>query len=275
MPFGDDFKYKNSEHYFTNLDKLIEAVNEYHPEVDMFYSDPMCYLWAVHQTNRTFPYRQRDYFPLWSGFFSSRPSLKRQERTTNNLLQISKQLDALTRIPENEPFLNEGKNEIAIMTHHDAITGTSPQNTIDDYIGRLFSGLNALKQVVTRSYSSAQNPESSFSVPKQIFCDNLNISECQVSENNSEFNLIIYNPIPRPVSQWVRVPIVSDINYEVFDSNGGPIKEVHRIPISKKVISIPGRNSLAHFELVFEAHLKGLGFNTFFVRKSSKTFKIF
>ena len=270
MTFGDDFKYKNAEHYFTNLDKLMDAVKEYHPEVNMFYSNPMCYLWAVHQTNKTFPIRERDYFPLWSGFFTSRPSLKRQERMTNNLLQISKQLDAMTRIPENEPFLSEGKNEISIMTHHDAITGTSPQNTISDYIQRIFSASEALKVVVNRTYNIILPKEESIkTVPKQIFCDGLNISECYVSENNKEFTLNIYNPIGRPVSQWIRVPIVSDSNYEVIDSNGVQIKEVHRIPIAGEVLKIPGRLSAAKFELVFKANIIAMGFQTFFIRKTN------
>ena len=272
MPFGDDFKYKNAEHYFANLDKLLEAVKEYHPEVNMYYSNPMCYLWAVHQTNKTFPLRERDYFPLWSGFFTSRPSLKRQDRITNNLLQISKQLDAMTRIPENEPFLSEGKNEIGIMTHHDAITGTSPQMTVSDYIQRIFSGSEALKEVVNRTYNKLlPKEESIFSIPKQIFCDGLNVSECHVSENNEEFTLNIYNPIGRPVSQWIRVPIVSDSNYEVIDSNGVQIKEVHRIPIASEVLKIPGRVSAAKLELVFKANIIALGFQTFFIRKTDNS----
>ena len=271
IPFGDDFKFKNSEHYFENLDKLLEAVKEYHPEVNMFYSNPMCYLYAVHQTNRTFEVREKDYLPLWTGFYTSRPSLKLQDRVTNNLLQISKQLDAMTRIPENEPFINEGKNELGIMTHHDAITGTSPQWTIDDFYQRMFSASEAMKEVVNRTFDKIlPKTESIKTVPKQLFCDGLNISECHVSENNQEFSIIIYNPIGRPISQWVRLPI-SDDNHEVFDSNGVQIKDVHRIAISDKVLKIPGRQSSAKFELVFKANIVGMGFQTFFVKNSSKS----
>ncbi|CAG2104129.1 unnamed protein product [Medioppia subpectinata] len=218
MTFGDDFKYNNAEHYFANLDKLANAVNEFHPDVHMFYSNPMCYLWSVNQLNRTFEYRERDYFPLWSGFFTSRPSLKRQERSTNNLLQISKQLDSMTRIPESEPFLNEAMNEVSVLTHHDAITGTSPQKTIDDYILRLFSASDALQEVTNRMYRKLiPKQELDISLPKQIICDRLNISECHVSETSNEFTLVVYNPIGRPVSQWLRIPIPS--NNKPIDAN--------------------------------------------------------
>ncbi|CAG2108860.1 unnamed protein product, partial [Medioppia subpectinata] len=210
MTFGDDFKYNNAEHYFANLDKLANAVNEFYPDVHMFYSNPMCYLWSVNQLNLTFEYRERDYFPLWEGFFASRPSLKRQERSTNNLLQISKQLDSMTRIPESEPFLNEAQNEISVLTHHDAITGTSPQQTIDDYILRLFSASDALQELIPKQ-------ELDISFPKQIICDRLNISECYVSETSNEFTIVVYNPIGRPVSQWIRIPIFS--NNAPIDAN--------------------------------------------------------
>jgi lysosomal alpha-mannosidase len=271
MTFGDDFKYNNAEHYFANLDKLVDAVHEFYPDVNILYSNPMCYLWSVHQLNRTFEFREKDYFPLWSGFFSSRPSLKRQERSTNNLLQIAKQLDAMTRIPETEPFLEEGRNEVAVMTHHDAITGTSPQATVNDYILRLFSASAALNEVIDRMYRKlVPKQESDQSFPKQIFCDRLNISECYVSETSNEFTLIVFNPIGRPVSQWLRIPIPSNNNYEVSDSIGNKVTDIHVVPISERVLQIPGRNSSAKYELLFKANLEKLGFVTYFIKKTSK-----
>jgi len=271
MTFGDDFKFKNSEHYFSNLDKLIEAMNEFHPEVNIFYSTPSCYISTVNKLNHTFSHRDNDYFPLWTGFYTSRPSLKWQERSTNNLLQISKQLDAITRLIDGEPFLDEGRNELGILQHHDAITGTSPQFTANDYSQRLFSAYDALREVVDKAYKKLLPKQSSTQIDhKQIVCDTLNITECSVSENNQNFTLIIYNPIGRQISQWVRIPVSSDNNYEVFDSNGVKVNKTYTIPISQSVQHLQGRKSTANNELVFKADLLSVGFVTYFVRKTSK-----
>ncbi|XP_054167857.1 lysosomal alpha-mannosidase-like [Oppia nitens] len=272
ITFGDDFKYNNADHYFTNLDKLIDAVHEFHPDVNIFYSTPMCYLKAVNQLGHTFESRQKDYFPFITGFFTSRPSLKRQERSINSLLQISKQLDAITRIPEVEPFVNEGRNEIGVMTHHDAITGTSPQVTINDYISRLYSASDALSEVINRTYKKLlPKQESIKTIPKQVICDRLNISQCYVSENSNEFTLIIYNPIARPVSQWFRIPVNANDNYEVYDSNGTKVNDIHVVPVSQKLIKIPERTTSAKYELVFRGNLNAMGFVTYFVKKLGKS----
>ncbi|XP_054165688.1 lysosomal alpha-mannosidase-like [Oppia nitens] len=275
MPFGDDFRFQNADHYFSNLDKLIDAIHEFHgKDIHIFYSTPMCYLLAVNQLNRIYETRQRDYFPFWTGFFTSRPSLKRQERWTNSLLQIGKQLDAVTRLPGVDPFVNEGRNEIAVMTHHDAITGTSPQWTVNDYDQRLFSATDAIREVVDRTYEKLlplNRQSSEITVPKQIICDRLNISQCLVSETSDQLTLLIYNPMGRPVSQWFRIPVISNTSvYEMYDSTGSKVDDIHIVPVSQKVLKIPERTTTAKYEIVFRANITALGFVTYFVKKSEK-----
>jgi lysosomal alpha-mannosidase len=273
MTFGDDFQYRNAENWFSNLDKLIDAIHETHPDVHAFYSTPSCYISAVNELNHTFSVRDNDYFPYGrrSGFYTSRPSLKRQERDTNNLLQISKQLDAIARSVDSEPFVDEGRNELAILQHHDAIPGLATQSTANDFVKRLFSASEALKVVVDRAYKKLliknSKPEH-----KQIVCDTLNITECYVSENNQNFTLIIYNPIGRSIAQWIRIPVPSDDIYEIFDTNGVKVEKTYTIPISKSVQQLQGRKSLAKYELAFKANLLGVGFVTYFVKKTSNFF---
>lgn len=63
------------------------------------YSTPACYIYAVHneskglisndlKTDDFFPYASADY-AYWTGFYTSRPQLKRFERTGNNYLQVT------------------------------------------------------------------------------------------------------------------------------------------------------------------------------------------
>jgi lysosomal alpha-mannosidase len=271
MPFGQDFRYKNAERWFSNIDKLIEVIHETHPEVNIFYSTPSCYISLLNKMNHTFGNRDMDYFEERTGYYSTRPALKYQERVTNSLLQVTKQLDAITKLTDSQKYLDEGRNELAILQHHDAITGTSSQKTAEDYYKRLFNATKSCEEVVNRAYLKLLPKEdSNKTANKQIVCDTLNITECSVSENNQNFTLIIYNPIGRAISQWVRVPVNSGHNYEVFDLNGVKVNETYLIPVSQSVLNIPGRKSIAKSELTFKTHLLGVGFVTYFIRKSSK-----
>jgi len=69
-------------------------VNNY-SNVNVFYSTPSCYLKAVHDAGQTWTTKQDDFFPYasdphsyWTGFYTSRPTLKRFERLGNNFLQV-------------------------------------------------------------------------------------------------------------------------------------------------------------------------------------------
>jgi lysosomal alpha-mannosidase len=88
MPMGSDFQYQNAEHWFSNLDKLIEEILATREEVDIFYSTPNCYIHDINLLNRTFNQRDSDYLNYWVGYYSNRPTLKRQDRVNNNYLQV-------------------------------------------------------------------------------------------------------------------------------------------------------------------------------------------
>jgi len=78
-------------------DCLIRHVNEISNETGVVavYSTPSCYLQALHASNLKWPTKSDDFFPYasenhtyWTGYFTSRPNLKRFERQGNNLLQV-------------------------------------------------------------------------------------------------------------------------------------------------------------------------------------------
>jgi len=63
--------------------------------VNLLYSTPSCYLYAVNKANVNFTHKEDDFFPyasqpheFWTGYFTSRPSLKGYERSTNNFFQV-------------------------------------------------------------------------------------------------------------------------------------------------------------------------------------------
>ncbi len=182
------------------------------------------------------------------------------------VLKASKQLDVLAElnVETTRAFMDESRNEEAILQHHDAITGTSPQATADDYSRRLYSAYTASRAVIEKAYKRLSTKTES----NEQFCDTLNITECTISETSDKIAVTIYNPIARPLSQYIRVPIVS-ANYEVYDPNGEKVTHKEVVPVSKAVTALPGRKSQAMNELVFKANLVPLGFVTYLLKKTN------
>jgi alpha-mannosidase len=161
--------------------------------------------------------------------------------------------------------MDEARNEEAIMQHHDAITGTSPQATADDYGGRLYSAMTASRRVLDKAYKRLTAKTES---NEQIFCDTLNITECSITETSDRIAVTIYNPIARNFSQYIRVPIGSG-DYDVYDPNGVKVEHKQVVPVSKAVTTIPERKSKSTNELVFRANLVPLGFVTYLLKKTT------
>ena len=64
-------------------------------KVNLLYSTPSCYTYHVNRAGKTWTTKEDDFFPIaqqphsfWTGYFTSRPSLKGYVRSTNNFLQV-------------------------------------------------------------------------------------------------------------------------------------------------------------------------------------------
>ena len=89
----------------------------------------------------------------WTGYFTSRPSLKLYERETNNLLQFTKQINVLfentneerrndlfskeTKPRSTKEDIDSLKRAMGAMQHHDAVTGTEKEAVAHDYALRI------------------------------------------------------------------------------------------------------------------------------------------
>jgi alpha-mannosidase len=63
---GTDFTYANAQAWYSNLDRLIAAVNK-DGRVSAFYSSPPQYLAAKHASNITWALKVDDFFPYADG----------------------------------------------------------------------------------------------------------------------------------------------------------------------------------------------------------------
>eukprot|EP00731_Ephydatia_muelleri_P005619 Em0002g1795a len=142
MTFGDDFQYENAHQNFKNIDKLIKYVNQ-DGRVHAFYSTPSRYIDAVHAANKTWTLKTDDFFPYadrpyayWTGYFTSRPALKGYVQVCNNILQACKQLEAI-RNGVQATSSRSLQQAMAVVQHHDGVSGTEQQHVANDYAKQL------------------------------------------------------------------------------------------------------------------------------------------
>ncbi|CAF0905121.1 unnamed protein product [Adineta steineri] len=132
-----DTDIESASKYYTDANgrEVLERIRNYRP-------------YALNKVDRAWTSKTDDFFPLgdtphgfWTGYFTSRAALKRYERHSNNILQATRQLNALSQINlRNDIFyLSEA---MGIVQHHDAISGTEKQNVADDYAQRLSEGID-------------------------------------------------------------------------------------------------------------------------------------
>lgn len=84
----------------------------------------------------------------------------------------------------------------------------------------------------------------------------------------------MYNPQPRLASHLVRLPVADNAVYRVTNDKGEPV-EWQLVPIHPAVLRVPGRVSMAKFELVITAaDLPGLSSRVYHVARSSASGKL-
>uniref|UniRef100_A0AAZ3R390 Alpha-mannosidase n=1 Tax=Oncorhynchus tshawytscha TaxID=74940 RepID=A0AAZ3R390_ONCTS len=273
MTMGSDFQYENANLWYKNLDKLIRYVNQMQSngsEVNVLYSTPSCYLQELHRANLTWPLKGDDFFPyadsahdFWTGYFTSRPALKRYERISNSYLQTCKQLEVLGGpISRKGPF-GAGDSEtlkkaMAVAQHHDAVSGTEKQHVANDYARKLANGWAHCQVLVSNTLSSL----SGSSAPR-VYCEHLNISVCPLTETSKKFSVNVYNPLARPVSWPVRLP-VNGTAYSISDAKGKAV-DSQVVPVSQATAAVRQGRGYAVNELLFQVQAPPLGYSTYSV----------
>ncbi|XP_060578031.1 lysosomal alpha-mannosidase-like isoform X2 [Ruditapes philippinarum] len=285
MTMGSDFLYQNANHWYKNLDKLIEYTNRLqttnNSKINVLYSTPSCYLYQLNRADQVWTTKSDDFFPyahqnhsFWTGYFTSRSALKGYVRETNALLQACKQLDALAMLEDihNSTYnIQILKEAMGVAQHHDAVSGTEKQAVADDYAMRLAYGRSECKKVMNDALGKLI-PKGSEGFPGLVWCDMYNISSCSFTEVNKQFVMVVYNPLGHSVTRWIRLPVVGKA-YTVM----GPYNEVIETQMSSvtdRTKDIPERNgSLAYSDLIFQVKLPPLGFSTYFVSMSNSAMK--
>ncbi|XP_035549080.1 alpha-mannosidase-like isoform X2 [Juglans regia] len=290
---GDDFQYQYAETWFKQMDKLIHYVNK-ESQVNALYSTPSIYTDAKNAANESWPLKTDDYFPYadgansyWTGFFTSRPALKRYVRVLSGYYLAARQLEFLAGKRSNGPNTFILGDALGIAQHHDAITGTAKQHTTNDYAKRLAIGASEAEAVVNTALSFLVNNKSKdqhkVMAVKFSQCPLLNISFCPPTEKDipegRSLVIVAYNPLGWKRTDVIKIP-VNSANLVVQDSSGNTI-EAQYVGLDNVTGNLRNFYTRAYlgktskqvpkYWLLFQASVPPLGWNTYFVSKA--TFK--
>ena len=109
-----------------------------HPElnVSLKYSTPTLFYEEMNKCTvdwEVFQPPNNDFFPYWTGFFSSQQVFKRMVRSASAVFQVSRIVHALNGgTVAQAKALNVLWQAVGVTQHHDGVTGTSPPATCED-----------------------------------------------------------------------------------------------------------------------------------------------
>lgn len=234
IPQGSDFQYAAAGIAFKSLDKLIHYANA-DGRVNAFYSTPAAYVAARHAADLGWPMKTDDFFPysdcptcVWTGFFTSRPALKRNIRRAGGDLAAARQLAARSVVEGLGVMEGRGgglgsdawaapldalAEAVALGQHHDAVTGTSQQHVANDYAARLEAGRAGVRDLVGAALLKEAGVVGGSGAPVE-WCPAINASACPASAASSAagqpFAVLVYNSLARPRRHGIRIPVHDD-----------------------------------------------------------------
>ncbi|XP_022741815.1 alpha-mannosidase-like [Durio zibethinus] len=288
---GDDFQYQFAESWFRQMDKLIHYVNK-DGRVNALYSTPSIYTDAKNAANESWPRKTDDYFPYadsqnayWTGYFTSRPALKRFVRMLSGYYLAARQLEFLVGKRLNGPNTFALGDALGIVQHHDAITGTARQHTTNDYSKRLSIGVTEAEAVVSTALSCLTKKNSRHKCKEAALtfsqCQLVNISYCPPTEKDipegKSLVVVAYNPLAWDRTEIVRIP-VNHADLVVLDSTGNNIDTQYldmdnvtrnvRDFYTKAYLGLSS-DMVPKYWLLFQASVPPLGWNTYFISKGA------
>ncbi|KAH9491892.1 Lysosomal alpha-mannosidase, partial [Bulinus truncatus] len=278
VTMGSDFGYRKSENWFRVMDHLIDDVNKMEPvqghRMKLLFSTPSCYTHYVNRKPRDLELKTDDFLPYssadgiyWTGFYTSRPGVKRYVKFAGLILQSCKQMMLFAELYDMQRQVDVLRDAVSVMQHHDAITGTHRKNVTVSYSRMLSNGIAACQSVMSRAYSKLwwmTDDQENLTVATQ-FCPDLNISSCPVSEFNHKFYVSLYNPLAWTVSTSLKFPITSctvDVSEGFKD-----LLPVQIVPVPEHIKRIQERSTHAEREAVLRVSIPPMSYETFFVKQ--------
>ena len=206
--YGDDFTFRKPNFNYENIEMVMNYVNKnMKGTMKMIYSTPSQYFKSVLESGAEFEkHSNYDFFPYgdgphcyWTGYFATRANMKGLIKQLGLYLNITNRLLFEIYIghkdimDENKDLINEAiegvyfaRENLGILQHHDAITGTSLEKTHEDYENMANDGITKMKENINKLVNIL-----GYKMPSELSCgfeETINI------KNENDNNFIIINP---------------------------------------------------------------------------------
>ena len=246
LTMGEDFNYENSLTWYENMEKMtssllalqasgkVDVASMLAPrfnKINIFYSSPNAYsdckfkeIRAAQKLDGPYETKTDDFFPysdrpngFWTGYFTSRPALKRLERVGSSFLLAARQTRALQGAEA--ASLDVLDRAMGTAQHHDAVSGTSKQHVAYDYAKQIQEGINDAEKSVVETlqrYFVADPGDLS----NLALCHLRNETICNVTQRatqvpGSNIYLVVYNALAQQRDEYVTVPVAVGAKYQV------------------------------------------------------------
>jgi len=269
VTMGSDFQYESAMENFNNLDLLIDTINsgaEYivalaqeFDGINAFYSTPEMYTSykydefvgegagqiqslegnSLLRSKPTLSIKTDDFFPysdcehcFWTGYFTSRPGLKKLERVGSSFLHAVRQIQTLygnaeQRRSNSEIYILE--TAMGVAQHHDAVSGTSKQHVAYDYAKKIQAGINgAAKFAANIIRSRLVTSDEGNDLSDLSYCQQRNVSICHISQAatavaNTDVYVVVYNALGFLRSNILSIPVSSQSIFIVEKKEEGEV----------------------------------------------------
>ncbi|XP_074085923.1 epididymis-specific alpha-mannosidase isoform X2 [Macrotis lagotis] len=273
-PWGCDKQFFNSSVQFANMDPLLAYINNHSEEfgVTVEYATLGDYFRAIHDRDITWSVRnQRDFLPYstepfqsWTGFYTSRSSLKGIARRASSLLFAGESM--FTQYVRKNPQgpLSQAKSleqlqqlrwAVSEVQHHDGITGTEAPKVRDMYVNHLMEGMFAVEKLMASIILDIVREEN-----KELQASVADGDSCKQAEGSAEAPCaVVYNPLAWTITTYVTITI-STPGVVVLDEFG------HLVPAQIQ----NSTDSLSTYNLYILATIKALSYRRYYIKTVDK-----
>ncbi|XP_039241766.1 epididymis-specific alpha-mannosidase isoform X2 [Pipra filicauda] len=242
-PWGCDKQFFNASVQYSNMDLLLDYINKHSGEfgVTVQYATVGDYFQAVYSRNLTWEIRNsQDFLPYstepfqaWTGFYTSRSTLKGIARRASSLLYAGESFftqyilkhpagsvckcKALKQLQSLRWAVSETILKCKVQ-HHDGITGTESPKVRDMYMTNLMYGVFNVKKLMASIIFDMNNAKKNGEVYSSVYPKDSGISGAA----DLDQYVVVYNPLAWNITTFVTVS-VGNLAMSVYDELGHPV----------------------------------------------------
>ncbi|NXC16084.1 MA2B2 mannosidase, partial [Corythaeola cristata] len=266
-PWGCDKQFFNASVQYSNMDLLLDYINKHSDEfgVTVQYATVGDYFQAVYSRNLTWEIRDsQDFLPYstepfqaWTGFYTSRSTLKGVARRASSLLYAGESF--FTQYVRKHPASSICKCEalkqlqslrwaVSEVQHHDGITGTESPKVKDMYMNNLMYGMFNVKKLMASIIFDMNNAKKNGEVYSSVYNKDSGIPDV-------DQYVVVYNPLAWNITTFVTVS-VSHLGMSVYDELG------HSVPAQVQ----SSAESHSTYDLYILVEISGLSYRKYHVK---------